>query len=369
MFASMPGSGPKARNWCLTIFLQDAQEDVAVALEYFFAAGCTWEEYARLAHWDDIADAQDIKYLCFQTERAPESGRLHLQAYVQFGHPVRMTGVKKCFGSSVHCEVQRGTVHEAIDYCKKPESRVFGPFEFGVPSNMVEGRARDMENALAMARAGASASEIRGAFPNLYRVYRAVDAMVSDVARTRPKVPGVILFIYGPTGCGKTAVVVSACDMLNERLFMKSPDTVWWDLYSGEKVVAVDEFGPENGLSYREINSICGDARSAGQIKGSHVPVTAHILILISNYSLDSILDQWCPVQADTIRRRVVGTYCALTPKTWTYTSGAVQAGVPGPAPISVTSTRGIRDHVQSTIAAQANRGPTQFVWNDEVDE
>lgn len=49
-------------------------------------------------------------YLVGQREKCPETGREHIQGYVEFEHPQRMDAVKKAIGDAgAHLEVRKGT--------------------------------------------------------------------------------------------------------------------------------------------------------------------------------------------------------------------------------------------------------------------
>lgn len=71
------------------------------------------------------------RYIICQLEKAPETGALHMQAYVVFNNALAMKGVKTIFGERAHVEIARGTAKQNIDYCSKTDSRVAGPWEHG----------------------------------------------------------------------------------------------------------------------------------------------------------------------------------------------------------------------------------------------
>lgn len=72
--------------------------------------------------------------MVYQTERCPDTGRLHLQGYMELSESVRIAKIVK-WGSGFErskLKVRYGTAKEASDYCEKEESRVDGPaFKFG----------------------------------------------------------------------------------------------------------------------------------------------------------------------------------------------------------------------------------------------
>lgn len=80
----------------------------------------------------DDSNFHEAQYLILQLEECPDSGRLHYQGYVQCKTKSRPTRVKSILKANhAHLEIRRGTPEQARDYCKKEESRVDGPWEYG----------------------------------------------------------------------------------------------------------------------------------------------------------------------------------------------------------------------------------------------
>ena len=76
-------------------------------------------------------DTTHIQYYIFGKERAPNTGTLHLQGYVEFKKLVSYKGIKKILNNNtIHIEERRGTQEQAINYCRKEDPT---PFEFGEP--------------------------------------------------------------------------------------------------------------------------------------------------------------------------------------------------------------------------------------------
>jgi len=73
---------------------------------------------------------RDCSYLIYQEERGAE-GTLHLQGYVSFRSKIRLSALKLLFPRA-HLEVARGTPQQNTEYASKPETRVSGPYVFGV---------------------------------------------------------------------------------------------------------------------------------------------------------------------------------------------------------------------------------------------
>lgn len=72
-----------------------------------------------------------LKYCLFQVERGSETGREHIQIFLQLREKKRFSWLKNFFGSNQdHWEPARSPA-KSRNYCKKEETRVAGPFEYG----------------------------------------------------------------------------------------------------------------------------------------------------------------------------------------------------------------------------------------------
>jgi len=67
-----------------------------------------------------------LQYIIFQEERAPDTGTIHFQGYLEATNTVRLQWLKNNFNPRAHYDVRRGTQEEAIAYCSKEETRVEG---------------------------------------------------------------------------------------------------------------------------------------------------------------------------------------------------------------------------------------------------
>ena len=63
-------------------------------------------------------------------EKAPETGTIHIQFYLNFKNETRLSALKKFCSHSHFSPVKKD--NGAAKYCMKEESRVSGPWEFGI---------------------------------------------------------------------------------------------------------------------------------------------------------------------------------------------------------------------------------------------
>jgi len=109
----------KARNWCFT--LNNPSQTHATYADL----------YCKHVHF---------RYLVFQLEKG-EDGTPHYQGYVQFTSQMRLSGLKKV-DPQAHWEPRKGSHKQAVEYCKKADTRVEGPWEYG--NGVVQGSRSDL---------------------------------------------------------------------------------------------------------------------------------------------------------------------------------------------------------------------------------
>jgi len=102
-----PNSASQCKNWCFTIN-NPANNDIPKAWEPALATYCVW-----------------------QRERGV-NGTEHLQGYVQLCTKKRLAQVKQLLDTTAHWEVARGTPAQNEVYCTKPDTRIDGPWTYGV---------------------------------------------------------------------------------------------------------------------------------------------------------------------------------------------------------------------------------------------
>lgn len=235
--------GPKCRHYCLTTF--DTKK---------------YKEWKNL----DFDDCQ-IRYLIYQIEKSPSTGRLHLQAYIEFYNALRITQVKtRLNDATLHCERRKGTRQQARDYCMKDDSHYFSSkypewvdhgfrhkgtkyVELG-KFRTKQGHRTDLDQMIDKIQSGASEFECFASCPSQYLKYstgvrRARCLMKRDrVNRYHRKMKRHVL--YGDPGSGKTRYVFDKHGPENVfcPTYSASAQKFWFDGYDGQKVLLINEF-------------------------------------------------------------------------------------------------------------------------------
>nr|QKK13643.1 replication-associated protein [Sorghum mastrevirus associated alphasatellite]QKK13645.1 replication-associated protein [Sorghum mastrevirus associated alphasatellite]QKK13647.1 replication-associated protein [Sorghum mastrevirus associated alphasatellite] len=106
---------------------------------------------------------ESAEYLICQKEKAPTTGKIHLQGFIVLKSPRRITFLRKFLGKSAHLEHARSKSSSCRDYCRKDATRTDGPWEYGVFAEQGSKARKAME------RYRSDPDELRLSDPQLYR--------------------------------------------------------------------------------------------------------------------------------------------------------------------------------------------------------
>jgi len=185
-----------------------------------------------------IFNSKYMKYLVYGKEIAPTTKRLHWQSFVHFIDKCSMKRCKKyLLSNAIHIEAMRGTIEQAIDYCKKDgDWKEFGE----VP---VQGKRTDVQKIILDIVSGKTTRDdvilTNGKMFNQFRntLKDAEDIKFKRNVRTE-MTQGI--WIYGKTGCGKSHHAFELAK--GKSTFILKDDHGWWDDYAQEEIVIINEF-------------------------------------------------------------------------------------------------------------------------------
>lgn len=215
------------------------------------------ENYVRFAQLFETLGSTVIRYLVYQGETCPQTGNKHLQGYVEFITPRRLGGVKRLLESkTIHAVPSQGTAKQNTTYCTKEKSAdksTFPPVILGKPAgNGKNATRKDIERLYSMISKGATEFQISNAFPAAYlRYHKAISKMRQMwVERDLPKWKDIPVSVYyGETRTGKTRKVFADHDDVY-KLSIKQSGNVWFDGYTGQKTLLIDDFYGQIKVSY-----------------------------------------------------------------------------------------------------------------------
>jgi len=274
----------RSRDWCFTIWLHDQEGNQIDQLE--------WE-----LSKDDFVPLQPsipkATYLVYQYEIGGEQQHLHIQGYVEFPNALSMLGAKKKLAkwsgeNSPSMHKRRGNRYEASTYCKKEDSRCYGPFEFG--DAPIEDDEPPMVKAMKMFMENGTTPDYLHQYPTYATMYTrnwnfiktdliAPKDWVEQKEYTRP----IKVYVYwGDSGCGKThrAEQHAPCNEVYLPCYEKGKE---FSSYNGQKIVHFEEFHGQ--IPFETFKRMLDGKKIEVNViyKGSK-PFIPHTIIITSNH-------------------------------------------------------------------------------------
>lgn len=245
---------------------------------------------------EDWFMAKNIVYCTWQLEKGKE-GTYHLQGYFitkvndksKAGFTVKWCKENLAYGA--HYEKRAGTHKQAIDYCRKEESRVNGPWTLGEWKSEEENRAEAGERAKkvnlmdikAAIDAGATDAELwQSNFGPMMRYSKAFANYRLALGVGKRKQPAIMCF-WGEPGCGKSSRARDIAAKYGEAFWWNADNGNWFDLYDSNKhkVVVLDEF---NGtIKYTTLLRMLDAYPLQLEYKGGMLAFNPDVIIITSN--------------------------------------------------------------------------------------
>ena len=204
--------------------------------------------------------APECLYVCYQPERGA-SGTPHLQGAfcLRSTQGRTLQGIKtRLFrADGVHLEPKspNSTTEQWLAYCSKAETRDgsvdFGFTEFGnreeLPGDGGQGTRTDIDAACRRLSQGESMREVAESDPSSFVKYHKGFLAFQSV-QFEPRMgldgrtfnPPRVFWFWGPAGSGKTRAAFEASG--DEAIYWKPPDNKWWDGYTQQPVVILDDY-------------------------------------------------------------------------------------------------------------------------------
>lgn len=267
----------RIKNWCVTITLHQAGQD-----------------HSQLFN---ETDKKEIHYGVWQEEKGDNStvtnpiGYKHIQAYVEFLQPKTFKQATEYFGTDAHIEIPKKCRAACINYCKKEDTRVSGPWEYGDVTAKNQGRRTDMEDIKERLDRGCSVSDVAADhFASWCRYRKSFDEYISAVRKplvqgrerdgvTKPHV----VVVWGSPGSGKSRWAYMRDPSAYRPLYRGKGESNFWERYRGEKCVVFDDFTDQQ-LSLQEFCQLCDPYPRLLNVKFGSADLRAEEFIFTSNY-------------------------------------------------------------------------------------
>lgn len=278
-----------------------------------------WENFLQECEEDGLPD--DVSYLVAGQETAPSTGKKHFQCYAEFNKKITIKKAQSLLQCpNAHFEAARGSSKQARYYCMETEERHLtghcynpkkctGPktewfVEFGESKS--QGKRSDLEDLKQAVLAGQSKLQIMHTNTAAWRYMKSMDEykMLNDydqIANRGYRKPNVRVYHSSHTGSGKTRRSVWEAKGQPYYMLTKGNTGVWWDGYTGQEYVIIDEF--KGWIPFTEILRILDGYPCFVDTKGGRRMLNATTIVLTSNFPIE----EWYPNVPDIepLRRRI----------------------------------------------------------------
>lgn len=221
-----------------------------------------------------------IRYAVFQGEIS-ESGTYHFQGFISLCRAQRLSFMRKLM-PGCHLSLARNAI-AAEAYCRKDDTRNDGPYTIGVwePEKVGSGKRSDLLKLRDAVREGRTIKELienDELAPALLRHGRAYERLIELYGGTRDWITELHI-MFGPPGVGKTTHVLDKYP----GAYWKQPSTGWWDGYTGQRDVVLDEF--KGWLPFHWLLRLADRSPLIVEVKGGQRIFLARRLVIISNFT------------------------------------------------------------------------------------
>lgn len=293
---------PASRNWFITVNNHPGRDATVVELEKIFASFKTrWMGYGFEVASTGTPHVHVI--LAF------ESAKTRVTVFNRF----------KKGGLKADCRTMRGTHQQAWNYLAnnpdKPDPDVGEMGEFPAPAHRESAvqeakRKRKLDpevenNMILHSDLCALVEDNTISAIKLKSYYEArMHYMRQQPPPVRENVNGV--WLYGPTGTGKSHAARFSYVLKDERVYAKSGATKWFDGYDNQEIVVLEDFDPTcvGKSTLSDLKNWSDKWPVLVEYKGGSVYLRHRLLIVTSNHSIEECFPDASPEDIQALMRR-----------------------------------------------------------------
>lgn len=230
----------------------------------------------------------ECEYIIYGIERG-SAGTPHLQGFIHFANGKSRSAVAKLLPRA-YLEKRRGTVDQAIDYCKKEglfTERGTKPIDAEAQRVSSLKKAQEKYREIIANAKDGNFEWIEFNHPHLW--IARCNQLMSMRMRKPVILDGELLHEWwvGKTGTGKSRLAWEIYPNHYQKQLNK-----WWDGYAGEDVVIIEEWSPKNEVSGAQLKVWADRYPFPGQIKGGTLTRIRPIkVIVLSNYTISECFE------------------------------------------------------------------------------
>ncbi len=255
-----------------------------------------------------ISIITDAKFIVWQEEKCPTSGRLHIQGFIRFHSNHRQRWVKSAFnvGNDISVRVADGNDQQQINYCNDEKKRLAGGRFYREGQPCSQGHRTDIELLEESLKSGVSLVQIsEDHFSSFIRYHKGI-LLYRTLHYERRKTKPTVLVFYGPAGSGKTRKAVS----IDQDFYILSPGNsknCWFDGYTQQRVVIIDDY--YGWMRYGFLLQLLDRYPFRVELKGSSQEFDSPFIIITSNNHPQEWYDFSTRMEYAPLERRISNIY------------------------------------------------------------
>lgn len=181
-------------------------------------------------------DKCNVRYILYGLETCPSTDRLHHQGFVYFKSPRASIKTVAKELNNCHVEQCQGSIESNIKYCSKDDNIT----EFGV--RPTQGCRTDLNKIKDDILNGTKVEDLLLENPAIYHQYGRTLNKLEDIALRKKFRQWMTkgIWLWGPTGVGKSHLAFH--NFHPDTHYVLPNDGGWWDGYTGQEVVIINEF-------------------------------------------------------------------------------------------------------------------------------
>lgn len=268
----------KARSWVLTYYPTNETRD--------------------LIWFKNLSQSKQIRYFVMGREHCPTTGKLHFQGYISYKNAKTFKQAKNWFKlDKIHIEPAKGNDFDNQTYCSKEMLLI----EIGKP--LAQGKRSDIVRAIDILKETPQMSIVLDQVHN-YQAVRHAELYLKYKEKKRPVAKIEVIWIYGPSGTGKTKKVYD--DNSGNDLFTPT-SYKWWEGYDGQKTVLIDDIR-RDFCSFPELLKLTDIYPFRVETKGGSRQVQYTTIYITSPYSPQAMWYGHCGENLKQLKRRITQT-------------------------------------------------------------
>lgn len=261
----------------------------------------TYNDYTQ--ETEDRIQAITCRFLKYGHEVAPTTGTHHLQGYICFEKPIRISTSHKLFPEGTWLQPMKGSLESNAEYCSKGTNIV----EVGIPPVSKSQKGQQEKERWSLARKAAVEGRWTDIPDDIYIRYIGNLEKIRSINLPKAAILESLcnLWIYGTSGSGKTSYVHR---VYSDSLYDKNPKTKWWNAYDNEETVLLDDVDKfMRALSY-EFKIWSHHYPFEAEYKGGAKKIRPRRIVVTSQYLPKDIWDD--KETLDAIHRRYTFKLC-----------------------------------------------------------